>query len=49
MLGATISVYINQQFTWTLSKDPFGERSPQAALRVATADLSPAKQSMGCM
>ena len=24
MLGATISVYINQQFTWTLSKDPFG-------------------------
>ena len=27
LLGATVSVYINQKFTWTLSKDPFGAQA----------------------
>ncbi|EIE27691.1 hypothetical protein COCSUDRAFT_39286 [Coccomyxa subellipsoidea C-169] len=25
LIGATVSIYINQQFTWTLSSDPFGD------------------------
>ncbi|BDA48490.1 probable lysyl endopeptidase at N-terminal half [Coccomyxa sp. Obi] len=25
LIGATVSVYINQQFTWTLSRDPYGD------------------------
>lgn len=24
LIGATVSVYVNQVFTWTLSKDPYG-------------------------
>jgi hypothetical protein len=40
LLGATVSVYINQRFTWTLSKDPFGE--PPEHLPACSACAGPA-------
>ena len=47
MLGATISVYINQQFTWTLSKDPFGAHA-RLCLRVTPLQTSPLSTLCPC-